>query len=128
MAEEEDGMEKAFGLDGKELGAALRAYRKKQGLSIENLADENISATTISNIERGLPSVGADKTDYLMKKLGISLEKLLQAAEEHQKRREAIRIRLLSIEMMLDRGNGRGPGSCWNPSSRRSPCCRNITL
>ena len=102
-------MEKAFGLDGKELGAALRAYRKKQGLSIENLADENISATTISNIERGLPSVGADKTDYLMKKLGISLEKLLQAAEEHQKRREAIRIRLLSIEMMLDRGEWSRP-------------------
>jgi len=40
-------MGKAFGLDGKELGAALRAYRKKQGLSIENLADENISKTVV---------------------------------------------------------------------------------
>jgi len=39
-----------------------------------------------------------------MKKLGISVEKLLQVAEELQKRREALRVRLLSIKMMLDRG------------------------
>lgn len=97
-------MGKVYGLNGKELGATLRAYRKKQGLSIENLADENISATTISNIERGLPSVGADKINYLMRKLGISVEKLLQTAEDHEKRRQAFRLRLLSVEMMLDRG------------------------
>lgn len=97
-------MDKTFGIDGKELGAVIRAHRKKRGLSIENLADENISATTISNIERGLPSVGADKTEYLMKKLGISIEKLLQTAEEHEKKRQAARLRLLSVEMMLDRG------------------------
>src|SRR5690606_627120 len=97
-------MDKTFGIDGKELGAVIRAHRKKRGLSIENLADENISATTISNIERGLPSVGADKTEYLMKTLGIPIEKLLQTVEEHEKKRQAARLRLLPVEMMLDRG------------------------
>lgn len=91
----------------KQLGALLRVHRKKQGLSIENLADENISTATISNIERGVPGVGRDKIEYLLKKLGLSAEELSRIAEGHDKRFDEIRFRLFSIEMMLDMGDAK---------------------
>ncbi|MFS8513554.1 MAG: helix-turn-helix domain-containing protein [Planifilum fulgidum] len=90
-------MDKTFGIDGKELGAVIRAHREKRGLSIENLADENISAITISNIERGLPSVGADKTEYLMKKLGFPSRNFCKRPKNTKK-------------------SGKRPGSGFSPS------------
>jgi transcriptional regulator with XRE-family HTH domain len=38
----------------QELGAIIGKIRKEKGWRLEDLADENISPATISNIERGV--------------------------------------------------------------------------
>ncbi|SFS58337.1 Helix-turn-helix [Marininema halotolerans] len=38
----------------KDVGEVIRRVRKSKGLRLEDLADENISPATISNIERGI--------------------------------------------------------------------------
>jgi tetratricopeptide (TPR) repeat protein len=77
------------------LGEMLRKNRKERGLRLEDLADTNISVSTISNIERGLPNVHMDKMKYLAQKLGLKLHELLLEEKEDDKK---IRLRLLSIE------------------------------
>lgn len=44
-----------------EIGEVIRKVRKDRGLRLEDLADENISPATISNIERGVPHVNLKK-------------------------------------------------------------------
>ncbi|MFD1425457.1 helix-turn-helix domain-containing protein [Kroppenstedtia sanguinis] len=59
-----------------ELGEVIRQERKRQGLRLEDLADENISPATISNIERGASHVRYEKAQYLLDKLGLKLENI----------------------------------------------------
>lgn len=51
-----------------EIGEVIRKKRKEQGLRLEDLADNNISPATISNIERGINHVNVHKIMYLLKK------------------------------------------------------------
>jgi transcriptional regulator with XRE-family HTH domain len=60
----------------QELGAIIRKIRKEKGWRLEDLADENISPATISNIERGVASVKHDKVHYLLQKMNIDYQDL----------------------------------------------------
>ncbi|PMB01594.1 hypothetical protein CEN49_27345 [Fischerella thermalis CCMEE 5273] len=59
-----------------EIGEVIRKVRKDRGLKLEDLADNNISVATISNIERGVPHVKTDKILYLLEKMKIQLESI----------------------------------------------------
>ena len=61
-------------LDLAQTGELIRKILKERGLRLEDLADENISPATISNIERGIPHVHVDKIRYLLNKLDLDLE------------------------------------------------------
>ncbi len=54
-------------LDINELGEVIRKVRKERGLRLNDLADDNISQATISNIERGFHM-------FMLKSGSISLE------------------------------------------------------
>lgn len=56
----------------QEIGKAIRKVRKERGLRLEDLADEQISPATVSNIERGISHVSPEKISYLLKKLNLS--------------------------------------------------------
>ncbi|MCS1350424.1 hypothetical protein [Mechercharimyces sp. CAU 1602] len=81
-------------LERKEIGELIRSIRKSSGLTLENLADTNISPATISNIERGVPQVLYGKIRYLLSKLDISdhqlPELLANLKESHTKQYDLI--------------------------------------
>ncbi|OYD07111.1 helix-turn-helix domain-containing protein [Paludifilum halophilum] len=88
-----------------EIGEIIRKVRKEQGLRLEDLADENISPATISNIERGVPHVNQDKTKYLMKKLNIDMDRLPELMMSEQEQLENLRFELFSIQSLRDTGD-----------------------
>ncbi|MFD1428389.1 helix-turn-helix domain-containing protein [Kroppenstedtia sanguinis] len=65
-----------MGYEISEIGELIRRFRKLKGLRLEDLADENISPATISNVERGVSHVRQDKMFYLLEKLGISIKEI----------------------------------------------------
>lgn len=81
------------------LGQLLRKMRKEKGWRLEDVADQEISPATISNIERGLPNVSMDKIVYLAKKLGHTIPELLKQDREAE---ENTRLKLRSIENEID--------------------------
>lgn len=87
-------------LDVNGIGGIIRKMRKEKGLRLEDLADENISPATISNLERGVPHVRKDKLSYLMEKMGISMHELPVLILEEQKQLRDIRFQLSAIESM----------------------------
>ena len=61
--------------DAKAFGAAVRAYRKRQGATqIELAAIANTGARFIGDLENGKPSVQLDKALRVAKILGLNLE------------------------------------------------------
>lgn len=70
------------------LGSLIRQRRKELGLTLNDLANENISVPMISNIERGITgNVISDKVAYIREKLGLTdemVEKMLQKTEVEQ--------------------------------------------
>lgn len=88
----------------KELGDIIRKVRKEQGLRLEDLADDQISPATISNIERGIPHVRPDKVMYLLQKLEIPMDKLPEIMNGEQRELEDLRFRLMIIETLTDTG------------------------
>ncbi|SDX48018.1 Transcriptional regulator, contains XRE-family HTH domain [Marininema mesophilum] len=83
-----------------EIGEMIRKIRKERGLRIDDVADENISPATISNLERGVPHVKQEKLTYLLEKLNVSMEKLPQLMVSEQKKLEEVRFKLCAIESM----------------------------
>lgn len=63
-------------LDIHEIGGIIRKVRKERGLRLEDLADDNISPATISNVERGVSHVKMEKVYYILEKLGIPMDQL----------------------------------------------------
>lgn len=90
-------------LDINELGEVIRKVRKERGLRLNDLADDNISQATISNIERGIPHVHAEKRQYLIRKLGIE-DKLPELLLGEQKALKDIKFQLYMIEVTHDTG------------------------
>ncbi|QKG83754.1 helix-turn-helix domain-containing protein [Kroppenstedtia pulmonis] len=87
-------------LDVNEIGEIIRKVRKERGLRLEDLADENISPATISNLERGVPHVRQDKLSYLLKKLDIPMETLPDLLQSEQKELKDIQLHLLAVDSL----------------------------
>ncbi|EGK11668.1 tetratricopeptide repeat protein [Kroppenstedtia eburnea] len=87
-----------------EIGELIRKVRREQGLRLEDLADENISPATISNIERGVPYVHQEKIRYVLSKLRLNPEDLPELLLGEQQSMELLRFRLDSIETLLEFG------------------------
>lgn len=85
-----------------EIGEVIRKVRKDRGLRLEDLADENISPATISNIERGVPHVNLEKTKYLLRKLELDLETLPSLMVSEQQEMEETKFELFNVELLLD--------------------------
>ncbi len=83
------------------VGEAIRNYRKDKKLRLEDLADDNISVSTISNIERGFAHVKQEKVYYLLKKLGIDFDDLAEIEEKLQKQDVQISLQLTALETWL---------------------------
>lgn len=62
--------------------------RDERNLTLAGLADKNISASTISLIERGHENVSEDKILYLCKILDIDIEKDLEIVEKEKHEKE----------------------------------------
>ncbi|MFS8514779.1 MAG: helix-turn-helix domain-containing protein, partial [Planifilum fulgidum] len=89
-------------LEIREIGEVIRKVRKERGMRLEDLADEHISPATISNIERGVPHVSKDKVNYVLDKLGLSLDRLPEMMTREQKKLEDIRLQLTAVESLIE--------------------------
>jgi transcriptional regulator with XRE-family HTH domain len=68
----------------KLFGLNLKRYRKKEGLSQEELSEKvDISVKHLSKIERGLTFVSADLLEKLSGNLGISVARLFCKEDEN---------------------------------------------
>jgi tetratricopeptide (TPR) repeat protein len=88
-----------------ELGEIIRKTRKERGLRLEDLADDNISPATISNIERGVPHVSMDKTYYLLDKLDLKIEELPQLLLKEKEELTELRDLFIAAETLIDTGS-----------------------
>ncbi|MDR6224183.1 tetratricopeptide (TPR) repeat protein [Desmospora profundinema] len=67
---------------------------------MEDLADDNISPATISNVERGVPHVSMDKAMYLLDKLKIETRQIPHLLMEEENELKRIQLKLESIESL----------------------------
>ncbi|MDR6227382.1 helix-turn-helix transcriptional regulator [Desmospora profundinema] len=87
-----------------EVGELIRKVRKGRGLRLEDLADENISPATISNIERGVPHVNTQKAQYLLKKLNLDMNDLQQMMVSSQTEQAELEHQFSAAETLVDLG------------------------
>jgi transcriptional regulator with XRE-family HTH domain len=87
------------------IGELLRKRRKELGLRLEDLADEHISPSTISNIERGMTYVNEEKVRYIAGKLGVDLSRIHQLMETEREKEEQLELVLAAIEHMIELNN-----------------------
>jgi transcriptional regulator with XRE-family HTH domain len=104
-----------------EIGEVIRKVRKERGLRLEDLADENISPATVSNIERGVAHVSPEKITYLLEKLDLPMNKLPEMLEKEQEELKKIKFKLLTISTLLtiDVGTVERTEFRGQPSARR---------
>ncbi|SHF34786.1 Tetratricopeptide repeat-containing protein [Seinonella peptonophila] len=90
--------------DRKVIGEALRKVRKQNGWSIENVAKmmETLSSATLSNIERGIPSVTEKYIQEYCTFLKIPFKKLPSIIQEENTQKKSIQRKLLRIEKLTD--------------------------
>lgn len=91
----------------KEIGKYIRAVRKKRGLKMSDLSDENISTSTISNIENGFEAVNDEKRIYLCEKLNLNYHQIPRLIEEEKEKKNGTLQTLEYIEKVIDLGNHR---------------------
>ncbi len=85
-----------------QIGELLRKRRKELGLRLEDLADDFISPSTISNIERGITYVNEEKVRYVADKLEVNLERIHDLLAKEKQEEEQIVLKLAAIENMVD--------------------------
>ncbi|WP_028777066.1 tetratricopeptide repeat protein [Shimazuella kribbensis] len=73
----------------EKIGTILRNKRRDLGHRIEDMVDENISRSTISNAERGLPNVTESMYIYYAEKLSLGSSLFGIVAEKEQMEQEA---------------------------------------
>ncbi|WP_124726584.1 helix-turn-helix domain-containing protein [Staphylospora marina] len=88
-----------------EMGEVIRKVRKERGLRLEDLADENISPATVSNIERGVTHVSPEKITYLLEKLNLPIHKLPEMLYREQEELKKMRLELLAVSTLLKTGH-----------------------
>ncbi|MDR6226874.1 helix-turn-helix domain-containing protein [Desmospora profundinema] len=84
-----------------ELGKFIRKTRRERGLRLEDLADEHISPTTISNIERGVPHVSNEKVLYLANKLQIRLERIPELLLKEKDQVRILHQKMKAVDTLL---------------------------
>jgi tetratricopeptide (TPR) repeat protein len=84
----------------KILGAKLKERRKELKESMDSISDEFISASTVGNIERGLPNVAVEKIQYYAEKLGLGKE-LFGILSEAERREKELEAELISLDEVL---------------------------
>lgn len=84
----------------QEIGEIIRKIRKQRGLRLEDLADNNISPATISNIERGVPHVSMDKALYLLDKLKIETSQIPFLLMEEENELRNVELELEMVESL----------------------------
>jgi tetratricopeptide (TPR) repeat protein len=84
----------------EKIGPVLRKKRVEMGLRIHDLADEQISKSTISNAERGLPIVTEAMYRYLIEKLELthSLQGML---DKNELQTQETQEQLAALESMI---------------------------
>jgi tetratricopeptide (TPR) repeat protein len=87
-----------------EMGEVIRKVRKERGLRLEDLADENISPATVSNIERGVAHVSPEKVTYLLEKLELPMSKLPEMLIQEQVELKRVKFSLLTISTLRQIG------------------------
>ncbi|MBH8598014.1 MULTISPECIES: tetratricopeptide repeat protein [unclassified Thermoactinomyces] len=85
-----------------QIGEILRKRRKEMGLRLEDLADDFISPSTISNIERGITYVNEDKVRYVAEKLNINLDQIHDLIAKEKQEEAHMELQLAAIENMID--------------------------
>lgn len=88
-------------LDREKIGTLFRDKRKQLELRLEEIADNNISTATISNIERAVPNVSIEKILYLGKKLGFKEEELPELLTNETDVMDNIQFELFLVEMKM---------------------------
>jgi tetratricopeptide (TPR) repeat protein len=87
--------------DLKKIGEFLRQKRNEEGLRLEDIADDQISAATLSHIENG-KSVLAENLNYYASKLGYDLTKYPNPWEQDEQKKLEYELQLIRIEFNLD--------------------------
>jgi tetratricopeptide (TPR) repeat protein len=85
-----------------QIGELLRKRRKELGLRLEDLADDFISPSTISNIERGITYVNEEKVRYIAEKLNVNLDRAHDLLAKEKQEEEQMVLKLTAIESMVD--------------------------
>ncbi len=88
-----------------EIGEVIRKVRKQRGLRLEDLADENISPATVSNIERGVAHVSPEKVSYLLNKLDLPRQKLPEMLEKEEEDLKRVQFDFLTIASLQQIGH-----------------------
>ncbi|TCP60824.1 tetratricopeptide repeat protein [Baia soyae] len=83
----------------------VKKTRKDLGLNQKDLEDLSLSASTISNIERGEVDPRDETFAYLLKKLNLDQAKLDSLIQQEQYAMEELRFYFDCIETMLDNQN-----------------------
>lgn len=91
-------------VDLHEMGELIRRVRKSRGLRLEDLADEQISPATISNIERGVPHVNRQKVHYLLAKLHLDVNELQKMMVKSQAEQAELEHQFTAAETLIEMG------------------------
>lgn len=95
--------------DDPRLRKLLREKRERMGLKQQDLADDVVSAATISNYETGKKKVGVNKIIYIFQKIGVTeidLPQLLHLQEQDETNYSTtLNLQLKAIESGIDCGD-----------------------
>ncbi|WP_054951336.1 tetratricopeptide repeat protein [Numidum massiliense] len=86
-----------------ELGNIIRKKRKELGLTLNDLAGDNISVPTISNIERGIThNVSDEKITYLLDQLGLDEQTIAKMKQSGAVEKEHVELELVNIAHLVE--------------------------
>ncbi|MCS1350419.1 helix-turn-helix domain-containing protein [Mechercharimyces sp. CAU 1602] len=92
------------GMHTREIGEILRRIRKGKGLRLEDVADDNISPATVSNIERGVPHVLPGKVKYLMGRLETNEVEVKSLRVGVNEELASLKLKMIAIESSVEIG------------------------
>ncbi|MBA4496397.1 helix-turn-helix domain-containing protein [Paenactinomyces guangxiensis] len=84
------------------IGHMIRKKRKELRLTLDDIADEYVSASTVSNLERGIPNVALEKIAYVAKKLDLELTDLPSVLKKIDRREERTISKLKKLMTTAD--------------------------
>ncbi|MDQ0418852.1 tetratricopeptide (TPR) repeat protein [Croceifilum oryzae] len=85
----------------KEVGALIRRLRTEKGLRLADLGDEQVSSSTLSNIERGIGKHKVDRVVYILEKLGVPMDNIADVLDQERNSIALIDFKLKSAEAFL---------------------------